>query len=244
MKKYFLAFVIIALAVITWFGWNYIHHKSANVTKAVPETQKNPDRTIPPASFDKTEYSIDKADSIWVVVNKKRPLSADYIPAGLVSHPLGGQVRPEASNALDNLLSAAKTDGVTFKMISAYRSYGSQASVYNGYVQTDGQANADTYSARPGHSEHQTGLAADLGAQNGSCDLEACFGDTPAGQWLAAHAHEHGFIIRYHEGKESVTGYQYEPWHIRFVGVELATELVKTGQTMEEFFGLPAAPSY
>jgi D-alanyl-D-alanine carboxypeptidase len=140
-------------------------------------------------------------------------------------------------------VAAAVKDGINLVMISGYRSYAAQVSTYNGYVAKDGKTAADTYSARPGHSEHQTGWAADLG--NGTCDLEICFGDTKSGKWLATHAHEYGFIIRYPLGKEAITGYQYEPWHLRFVGLELSAELFKTGQTMEEFFGVvPAKQPY
>ena len=128
------------------------------------------------------------------------------------------------------------------KVISGYRSQYTQTSVYNSYAQKDGVTAADRYSARPRYSEHQTGLAADLG--NGTCDLEICFGNTSAGKWLESNAHKYGFIIRYPKGKESLTGYQYEPWHLRYVGKELAIQIYKTNQTLEQFFGLPPSQSY
>src|SRR5699024_623564 len=104
---------------------------------------------------------------------------------------------------------AAKA-GHSIPLVSGYRSYSYQAQLYDSYVARDGQAAADRYSARPGHSEHQSGLAMDVGA------IDNNYGQTPAGQWLNAHCAEYGFILRYPQGKESITGYMYEPWHIRY----------------------------
>ena len=103
----------------------------------------------------------------------------------------------------------------------------------------DGQALADTYSARPGHSEHQTGLAVDVGAiSNPSCDLETCFGETIEGKWVAANAQNYGFIIRYPNGKDAITGYQYEPWHLRYVGIDAAVAIYNSGLTMDQYYGI------
>lgn len=188
------------------------------------------------SSFDKTLHSIDTPDSLWVIVNKLRPIVSSYTPNDLATTSIGNLLRADATNALNKLIDSARSNGLQLYIISGYRSYATQQAVYNSYAAKDGQAAADTYSARPGTSEHQTGWAADLG--NGTCDLEICFKNTPAGTWLASHAHEFGFIIRYPEGKQTITGYQYEPWHIRYVGPELAAELHKTAQTMEEFFAV------
>lgn len=207
-------------------------------------TEEKPAPSPPSAKtdkFDKTAYSIDKPSSPWVVVNKKRPLPRDYAPSNLAAAG-NTQVSVVISKNLESLLGEASKTGNPLRVISGYRSYNTQASVYNNYVRTNGRAEADTFSARPGHSEHQTGLAVDLG--NGTCDLEICFGNTAAGKWLANNAYKYGFIIRYEKGKESITGYQYEPWHLRYVGTELAVEINKTKLTMEQFFGLPPAPSY
>ena len=112
-----------------------------------------------------------------------------------------------------------------------------QDSVYKKEVATYGQAKADTQSAKPGYSEHQTGLAIDVGG--GGCGIEDCFGETAEGKWLASNAYSYGFIIRYQAGKESITGYRAEPWHIRYVGTELSVEMNNTGiQTLEEFFNI------
>lgn len=208
--------------------------------------------TPKPPAFDKTQYSLDDPASLWVVVNKQRSLPSGYIPANLRQPNIAVRssgssemlVRDDAASALESLVATAKQDGISLMLVSGYRSYGLQEQVYGGNVSREGQASADKTSARPGHSEHQTGIAMDLGDPNGVCQLETCFGETAAGKWLAAHAHEYGFIIRYQNGKEGIVGYTYEPWHLRYVGPALATELYKSGQTMEEFFGLPAAPSY
>jgi len=144
------------------------------------------------------------------------------------------------------MVAAAKQAGITLNLQSGYRSYNFQVTLYNRYVQQQGQAVADTQSARPGYSEHQTGFAADLGGTSQpSCNVEACFGDTPEGKWLAAHASEYGFIIRYPADRDSTTGYVYEPWHVRYVGTELAAEMRAKGvATLEDFFGTGNAASY
>ena len=130
-------------------------------------------------------------------------------------------------------------------LASAYRSYTLQKALYKLYVQEQGKAVADTRSARPGYSEHQTGLAVDLEPLDRTCEVQSCFGQTDEGQWLAAHAHTFGFIIRYTEGHEKTTGYMYEPWHIRYVGKDLATKVhAKGNQTLEAFFKLGKAGTY
>jgi len=206
-----------------------------------------------PATFNKKQYPIDQAGSLWVVVDKGRRLPASYTPSDLVSPnvPLAESgeaenmhITQKAAGALARLVGDAKKQGVSLRLISGYRSYATQQEVYAAYVASDGQAKADTYSARPGYSEHQTGLAADLGASDGKCDLEICFGDTPAGKWLAANAYKYGFIIRYKEDQTDKTGYQYEPWHVRYVGAGLAAQIESSGQTLEEFFGLPNYTDY
>jgi D-alanyl-D-alanine carboxypeptidase len=202
-------------------------------------------------TFDKKARSIDNPASLWVVVNKRRPLNPiDYAPADLVTVPVPYQNKPmlrkEASNAVVSMFAAAAAEGAGgMQSQSAYRSYSTQVSVYNGWVSSLSKTKADMQSARPGTSEHQTGLAIDISPVPLKCALEACFGDTPQGKWLAANSYRFGFILRYVADKTAVTGYIYEPWHFRYVGIDLATEMHKTGiTTLEEFFGLPAAPNY
>ena len=147
------------------------------------------------------------------------------------------RLRKEAATALEQMAAEAKKDGINLMLASGYRSYQLQVSVYNANVQKYGQAGADKQSARPGTSEHQTGLAADIGSTSRQCEIEQCFGDLPEGKWLSANAYKYGFILRYPADKQAVTGYEYEPWHYRYIGTELATELHKQSvTTLEEFF--------
>ncbi len=165
------------------------------------------------------------------------------MPEG-VENEFSQPLREPAARAIAQLVQDARAAGLQLRIISAYRPYATQVALYNSYVARDGQAAADTYSARPGHSEHQTGLAVDLDDFAG-CYLNTCFAQTPAGAWVAENAAAYGFVIRYPEGQEGVTGFMFEPWHLRYVGVELAAEMRATGTTtLEEFFGLPAAPGY
>lgn len=198
-----------------------------------------------------SQFSIDDPASLWVVVNKLRPLvPADYEAADLVDVPVpyanAPRLRAEAADAVVAMFAAFEAEtGLRMQSQSAYRSYGTQVSVYNGWVNSLGQEGADLTSARPGHSEHQTGLAIDISALPANCTLAACFGGTPQGLWLAANAWNHGFILRFPEGQTAVTGYEYEPWHYRYVGTLLATEYRDSGaETLEGFFGLPDAATY
>ncbi len=138
----------------------------------------------------------------------------------------------DAYNALDEMQTAAAKEGIILYVVSGFRDYDTQEEIYNRYVSSDGKANADRYSARPGHSEHQTGLAFDLN------ELEESFGETREGKWLAANAHKYGFIIRYPKGKEHITGYMYEPWHVRYLGKDVATKVYNSGLTLEEYLGI------
>jgi D-alanyl-D-alanine carboxypeptidase len=220
-------------------------------TPSAPATSPTPSATpIPTPTFDSTAQSIDDPASYWVVVNKQRPLNpSDYYPADLVDPPVpygAYSMRQAASDAVVAMFAAfLQETGEEMESISGFRSYDSQVSTYNGWVDSLGQAEADLQSARPGHSEHQTGLAIDVGSVPAECSLETCFAGTTQGQWLAGNGWRFGFIVRYPSDKTPVTGFSYEPWHMRFVGVELSTEMHNTGvTTLEEFFGLPAAPDY
>jgi zinc D-Ala-D-Ala carboxypeptidase len=211
---------------------------------AAPATPPPPAPT-PPAepTFDRAQQSIDDPDSTWVIVDKARPLAPlDHAPADLVD--IGGrQLRAEAAQAMRDMIAAAAAQGLILSVQSAYRSYDYQVDTFRNQVARFGEERAEIQVARPGYSEHQTGLAADVGG--GGCDIESCFATTAEGQWVAAHGAEFGWVVRYPDGAQDVTGYKYEPWHVRYVGATLATELQRTGtRTLEEFFGLPAAPGY
>lgn len=241
MRKLLLACSLILIVGIT--AWLWLRPESASAPS--PE-----DTDSSATTFNKKKYSTDSPSSLWVAVNKQRPLPSSYTPAKLrtPSVELRGTVdmlvRDEAAKATEAMFAAARKAGISLALVSGYRSYSYQSQVYNNFVRQDGTAAANRYSAKPGHSEHQTGLAIDVGDVNGTCQLETCFGDTPAGKWVAQNAYRYGFIIRYKEDTERQVGFSYEPWHLRYVGPELARELNRTGQTMEAFFGLPDAPDY
>lgn len=198
-------------------------------------------------------FPIDEASSIWVVVNKGRQLPSDYVPKDLVvpdtalADPAMAEnmhLRAIAADSLKQLFRGASSDGYELMLVSGYRSYDTQVSVYNGYTKTIGQEEADRSSARPGFSEHQTGLAADVDSVDRGCLLMQCFGDKPAGKWLVANAYKYGFIVRYPKGKSNLTGYEYEPWHLRYIGKSLAQKLNQSGQTMEQYFSLKIYTDY
>lgn len=246
MKKRILSIIlIIVIAVTSYYLFTHDTPKTpVQQTQKTTTGSNTPDTPNPPISFDKTKYSTSDPASIWVVVNKQRALSPKtYAPDDLVAVGGGQQMRAAAATALAKMIADAKNEGLYISPLSGYRSYYTQVSVYGNEVTSNGQAVADSQSARPGHSEHQTGLAVDVGG--GGCGIEDCFGNTAAGKWVAAHAYKYGFIIRYTAAKEPITGYRAEPWHIRYIGVDLSSEMQKQGVlTLEEFFGLPAAPSY
>ncbi len=183
--------------------------------------------------------------SLWVVVDKLRPINPQsFVPSDLVDANVPAvftsTLREPAARAVEAMFAAFTAEtGESLRLQSAFRSYETQIEVYanNNYD--------DTQSARPGFSEHQTGLAMDISPASGECALDECFANMVGGQWLAANAWKYGFLMRYPSGLTQVTGYAFEPWHYRFIGTELAAELHNTGiQTLEEFFGLPPAPDY
>lgn len=188
----------------------------------------------------------------WVVIDKARPLNpVDYAPASLASAENvrtleDARLRPDASAAMSALVAAAGSAGAgEIAVQSAYRSYDTQVTSYGNQVSDRGTDGADLVSARPGFSEHQSGLAADVVACNSGCGGFDDFAATAQGQWVADHAWEYGWIVRYQDGHTDVTGYSPEPWHLRYIGVDLARAYHDGGwHTLEEFFGLPAAPDY
>ena len=160
-----------------------------------------------------------------LVVNKTYSLPSTYAPG----------VDSEAYAALQEMFQGAAAEGISLEIVSGYRSFDRQSTLYNNYVARDGVEAADTYSARAGHSEHQTGLAFDLNS------LEESFGETREGIWLREHCWEYGFIIRYPKGKESVTGYMYEPWHVRYLGKSAAKSVFDSGLCLEEYLNVTSA---
>ncbi len=182
-----------------------------------------------------------------VLVNRKYLLPASYVPANLVEPKVRfnfsyssdkRKLRKVAADALERLFAAGEKENVILYGISGYRSYARQKQIYDRNVATRGVEATNAVSAKPGSSEHQTGLTIDVSAQSVAYRLDQSFGDTKEGKWLAKHAHLYGYIIRYPYGKAKVTGYSYEPWHIRFVGKTVATYLYENNLTMEEYYGV------
>ena len=255
------ALIVAGSAVVTYFTLRYFnppHTATQQPTskeqpaptpkEKTPDSQKKP--TAPTIALlnatpipARIVNSADDAD-LWKIANKSRAFANPrYQPSDLrlVSVPtLPGRGQDERSlravlmPELEKLVAAARAAGVTLRVGSGYRSYATQASLFASYVRRHGEAAASRFSSRPGHSEHQSGLAVDFAGADQTCWVDDCFERTAAGKWLAAHAHEYGFILRYPKGKEPITGYQYEPWHFRYVGRELAGALHQSGLTMEE----------
>lgn len=161
-----------------------------------------------------------------LLANKQNPLPSDYAPG----------VNPEAQSAFEALRAEALKSNIDLTAFSTFRDFARQKELYEGYVAKDGQEKADRYSARPGFSEHQTGLAFDIGESGAEQHWAAAsFGGTEAGEWVAENAHRYGFILRYPEGKEQLTGYMHESWHFRYVGKEVAKEIYEADITLEEY---------
>lgn len=192
---------------------------SANTTKSTTKKNTNPDVKV----VDGITY----VKGI-MIANKSYGLPEDYCP---------GEIVHEADAAYDEMKAAAAKEGVSLHIVSGFRDYETQEVIYNRYVAQDGKAAADRYSARPGHSEHQTGYSMDLNS------LSTSFGQTTEGKWLANNCWKYGFIIRYPEGKENITGYMYEPWHVRYLGKDTAKAVYESGLTLEEYLGIDSVYS-
>ena len=182
---------------------------------------------------------IENPNDILVLVNKYNQLPNDYIPENLVNINIKCAINhhmftiKEVKEAFEEMCMDLKSIGLNIKVLSAYRNYDSQMKLYTRYVERDGEEAANTYSAKPGHSEHQTGLALDV--KNNTLSFTE-FDKTLEYTWLKSNAHQYGFIIRYPKNKEHITGYKYEPWHLRYVGIETATEMLEQDLTFDEYY--------
>ena len=249
LKKVIFALILVIIIVLgILLPINMLPEKPKNST--TQGSNKDTAKPVPtlsisgavPLPFEHLDFA--EPSSLWVVVSKTRPLAdAQYMPNDLVIPQVAGNdqkseeersVRAVMDEPLQALMQAARAKGFELMVASGYRSYSLQQQYYSNYVRTSGEAEANKFSARPGYSEHQTGLAVDLSLKSRECYLDVCFGDTPAGTWLKDNAHIYGFIVRYPADKTSVTGYQYEPWHLRYVGKPLAQALHGSGQTLDE----------
>jgi D-alanyl-D-alanine carboxypeptidase len=199
----------------------------------------SPRPPAPQATFDLAAHSNDRAASLWVVVNEQRPLRpVGYAPE--LTQVEGYQVDPRVAAGLRALLREGRRAGLDLRLMSAYRSFGYQSALFAARAAELGDAGARRVVALPGHSEHQTGLAVDFGRRStGECNVRPCFAQTAEGRWLQRHAWQYGFVLRYPEGAERITGYSAESWHYRYVGRPLAAHLRREGvATLERAFGL------
>lgn len=250
MKKNHIQLIIGAIisAVLIISIFVVINYKNKQVDEASdngnPPTEEKVNEE--PKASEEPEEPEEKPDKNGYIPNQTLPTEPTYINGILLAnkkYPLPSTFAPgvgeEAQNALNTMLAAAKKQGFDLVAFSGYRSFEYQTTLYNNYVNRDGVDAADRYSARPGYSEHQTGLAFDIG-EKGKEDLWLTeeFGESPAGQWLVTHANEYGFILRFPKDKEHITGYMYESWHFRYVGVEVANEIKKREITLEEYLGV------
>jgi len=203
--------------------------------------------TAPPLepTFDLAQHSTSDPASPWVIVNKQHPIAQDHVPADLVDVD-GARVRAPVQPDLTAMVEAAAAAGPRLVVRGGYRSYAEQAGARAAIEARRGFAHAERYSARPGFSEHQTGLAVDIDSgTDPGCNLQTCFARTPEGVWLAEHAWEFGFVVRYTEANTAVTGYAPEGWHLRWVGRELTAWLRTEGVgSLEEALGVPGGAEY
>ena len=242
-KRFYItvAFFAAIAALIIWGIFSLVFHvfKPAAAVRSIEIVQ--------PVQTEDTSTLSHEEDDLLMLVNKQNAIPDGYVPADLVTVPLDSlreiKLCLEASNALEELFAGAAAQGYQLICCSGYRDYDTQVEVHNTEVNTYGEAAADLVSAPAGYSEHETGLAVDITSASVNYDLVEDFGNTPEGQWVADHAADYGFIIRYPNGRESVTGYTYEPWHLRYVGKDVAKEIMSQDTTLEEYLESKASNS-
>ncbi len=222
-------------ALETRYQTYYKTHQAMSTSEIVRDVNMNLDYDF----YGQIE-KVNDPNALSVICNKYYQLPSDFTPEGLKSVPDGyfvadGKTYQLKQNALDAFIlmsDAAKKEGLSLRIISAYRSNSYQANLYQKYKNNNGQTAADRFSARPGHSEHETGLAIDIN------DVAQAFENTDEFTWLGENAHKYGYVLRYPEGMENVTGYMYEPWHYRYLGTEVATQLKNSGLTYDAYYAM------
>lgn len=214
---------------------NPVQSTTTNSTELQNKTQSASSQS----NINTSQKSDSETEDILILVNKQNSIDKNYVPADLEVVDLRGvretRLRAAAAENLVDLFNGADAKGITLYCCSGYRSYETQQELYEENVKTYGQKQADLVSAKPGMSEHQTGLAMDVTAESVNYDLTESFGETMEGQYIRDNAYKYGFIIRYPEDKTAITGYAYEPWHLRYVGVDVATVIHEKDITFEEY---------
>lgn len=257
MKKSIL--VLVSLLIISYVAYDVLLLPTSRASnnpseseyyynnKMLGETDNTMDASESYQKEKHTYIAIDtEPSSITVLVNKEYGLPADYVPDDLripditfsfSSYSEKKLMRAEAAQALEDLFHAAKDQGLSLYGVSGYRSYNRQLEIYEKNVIINGSKRTNMYSAKAGFSEHQSGLSMDVSTLSIHNRLDLTFSATPEGKWLRDHSYKYGFIIRYPEDKSEITGYAYEPWHIRYVGKDLARLLYDDQITLEEYYG-------
>lgn len=255
MKRILMGLLLAILIVLLGIGIFGRITGAFDKPEPTPTPEPTPEPTIEPTPTPEPTINPDlftDTNSLLIVANKKHRLPEGYSPADLVNvNELGahGSIAPmmrlEAGQALARMTEAAAEDGLYLQFSSAFRDEGYQATLYNNYVAQYGVETADEISSRPGYSDHQTGLALDF-VEQGPADFTEDFEFTTTGQWLLEHAYEYGFILRYPKGKEDITGYNYEPWHYRYIGTEYAKQIhdIDVMYSFEEFFNVEGGKEY
>lgn len=237
MKKHVQVLIILIL-IVTFYLYKLSIQQFSNYTENKKEKTVNGSGNF----TDNVEMTdLEDYNSIHVIINKKHTLPEDYEPGDLVSPNVmkmkdSCTMREEASKALEKMFEAASDEGLKLLLVSGYRSYSYQKGLFDIYTARDGEEAANRYSAKAGQSEHQTGLAVDLGAADQACLLKECFKDSEEGKWLKENSYLFGFILRYPQEKEEITGYVYEPWHFRYIGLQEAYLVHESGLTLEEYY--------
>lgn len=236
--------VLLIFSGFYFFLAPYINEDDSEKNTAAEHTAAVSQKQAEEPTIEKNKQ--EKPDSEYLIlVNKKhrlekreRPEDLKQVEQAVKDRPKKQQkLRAAAAAAFRGLSAAGEKEGCTIRLTTGYRSYAYQKKLYEQYVKTDGRKKADQYSARPGHSEHETGLCADVSAPSVDYRLTKKLAKTKEGKWLARNAHKYGYIIRYPKGRQDITGYQYEPWHIRYVGKEAAKEIYEKDLTLEEYLG-------
>lgn len=245
-NKFFLYLTVLLLAFSITYGFltNTSKPSNTNNVKEVNKIDNNNDENNTLTNVSKNALD-DIDDEYLILVNKEYALTEEFQPEDLripkVKFPFEEDLekkylREVPSKALEEMFKAAETEAeIHLFAISGYRSFGSQEGIYNNKINTSSKEEADRLVSIPGHSEHQTGLTMDVSSESVHLALEESFADTAEGMWLKDNAHRFGYIIRYPKGKELITGYDFEPWHIRYVGVENATTMYNNNMTLEEY---------
>ena len=260
-KSNFLFFIITSFLLVTFMFYHSFSNPSPvgnnsteeeyyyNDTTYIEEIDM-PDKETSTKPSEKSEHvpkDIDtKPDSLTVLINKEFSLPSDYVPENLTApaitfsfrgHHEKKLMRQDAAKALEELIKASSLEGLRINGVSGYRSYKRQLNIYNKNIIKHGLEHTNKYSAKAGYSEHQSGLAMDVSTNSIKNQLDVSFSDTKEGKWLAENCWKFGYIIRYPQGKSQITGYAYEPWHIRYIGLELAKYLTENNLTLEEYYG-------